>query len=303
MRISKHGSPYADVLGISLERFMDNQNLIDEVWKPVTEFDGFYVSNLGRLRRTSFIKNWKEHIIKPKSNGNGYWMFTFYVNGKSTYRYVHRTVAEYFVDNPSKKPEVDHLNGNRADNRAVNLEWVTHMENQFNQITADRANDNRPSIPIVQMTVLCEYITTWDSANQAGRFLHISPISITANANHPEKCISASGYIFMKESDYIKNGAKLPLARSASFTIRTGVPSLYSVAVICNDRILNAFASTTIAAKFYGINESSIKSLCMRGKAGKFNKEQFYFKSFKDLDSDQQMIVRRLLYGKRKMED
>lgn len=47
--------------------------------------------------------------------------------------YVHRMVAELFVPNTENKPEVDHINRNSHDNRAVNLRWVTHAENMQNK--------------------------------------------------------------------------------------------------------------------------------------------------------------------------
>ena len=48
---------------------------------------------------------------------------------------VYRAVAELFVPNPDNKPEIDHINTNTHDDRAVNLRWVTHKENMNNKET------------------------------------------------------------------------------------------------------------------------------------------------------------------------
>ena len=52
-----------------------------------------------------------------------------YKDGKRTVKPIHILVAEAFVPNPENKPEVNHKNGNKHDNNASNLEWVTHKEN------------------------------------------------------------------------------------------------------------------------------------------------------------------------------
>ena len=56
-------------------------------------------------------------------------------DGLSKYVRVHRVVAQSFIDNPDNKPEINHINGNKSDNRVLNLEWVTHRENHKHRIS------------------------------------------------------------------------------------------------------------------------------------------------------------------------
>lgn len=105
-----------------------------EIWLPVT-LEGlsslYQISNLGRVRSVGF-SNGRDNprILKLKEMHDGYMCARFSVSHKKQKYYsVHRLVALAFLENPLGKPQVNHKNSNRSDNRLENLEWVTPKEN------------------------------------------------------------------------------------------------------------------------------------------------------------------------------
>ena len=96
-----------------------------EIWKDIKGYEGLYqVSSLSRVRsidRLMITKNNKVYslkgqIIKPCMKASGYFSFDLCNDkGKKT-KNLHRIVAENFIDNPLKKKQVNHINGNKKDN-------------------------------------------------------------------------------------------------------------------------------------------------------------------------------------------
>lgn len=99
------------------------------------ETDKYFVDVNG----TVFSKNYRclgfTKPLRPAKDHKGYLRVGIMINNKIVTRKVHRLVAECFIENPENKPCVNHKNGNKADNRVENLEWVTYKENTTHAIS------------------------------------------------------------------------------------------------------------------------------------------------------------------------
>ena len=103
--------------------------MLNEIFKDIENYEGLYqVSNLGNIK--SLHCN-KERIMKPtiRSNNYQYYFVGLLKNRKRKFFAIHRLVAQAFVSNPNNYSQVDHLDGNKLNNNANNLEWVTPKEN------------------------------------------------------------------------------------------------------------------------------------------------------------------------------
>jgi len=105
---------------------------LPEEWRPVVGYEGWYeVSNLGSVRRIKVSRGaHRRCVLQTALASTGYPQVHLYRDGRFTRRYIHRLVAEIFLEPCPPRHQVNHRNGVKADNRAVNLEWVTSSGNQ-----------------------------------------------------------------------------------------------------------------------------------------------------------------------------
>ena len=100
-------------------------------WKPIDGYEGVYsVSSEGEVMRIKRGQGTTGRTLLKLSKNNNYQSVSLWNNGTGKSKRVHRIVAETFLPNPENRPEVNHKNGIKHDNRVENLEWVTRSENE-----------------------------------------------------------------------------------------------------------------------------------------------------------------------------
>ena len=111
---------------------------MNEVWKDIDGFAGYQVSNRGRVRTHNKItytqhhgvRHWRDRILSQKIRKDNRALVDLWRDGKPHSKYVHRLVAEAFVPNTiGKNATVNHIDGDKCNNHADNLEWLTLADN------------------------------------------------------------------------------------------------------------------------------------------------------------------------------
>lgn len=150
-----------------------------EQWRPVAGFSKYEVSNKGRVKSLYTGK-----ILHLNATPTGYLYASMVENGKHFSKSVHRLVAQAFVPNTEEKPEVNHLNENRADNRPENLEWCTRSENnnygshkQRSALTQrTRGHCGKPVLIISPSGIAYRFV----SQSEAARFIGAAASNVNA---------------------------------------------------------------------------------------------------------------------------
>lgn len=149
-------------------------DLLLEEWRDAIGFEDFYeVSNYGNVRSKD-----SRNMLCGGLNSYGYKVF---ILSKNRMRYTckgHRLVAMAFIPNPENKHDVNHKDGDKANNFVDNLEWVTRGENVTH--ARETLSVDYSQKPVVQVTISGDVIAIWASASIAGRILNIAPQMIGA---------------------------------------------------------------------------------------------------------------------------
>ena len=151
---------------VTLEPFREPKDLDGEIWRDVEGFARYQISNLGRVK--SF---WGKtpRILIPKVVSGGYLYVSLSTNAGKKWRYIHRLVAKAFIPNSGNKPQVNHINGIKTDNRVENLEWATAAENTQHAFATG-------------LTLQGERRTESKLTNEQARYIRDNPDQLTSAA-------------------------------------------------------------------------------------------------------------------------
>lgn len=168
-----------------------------EIWKDIKGYEGLYqVSNFGRLRslkkhnisKKKHKKNCK--ILKIGEHRQGYKTIMLSKDGKQKGYLVHRLVAEAFIRNEKSKPEVNHIDADKANNCVSNLEWVTAKENSIHATRLGIKNTKKAVEKIKRKVFFYEggkLVKIFDSGAQCAKELELNYKSLNSSLNRGSK--------------------------------------------------------------------------------------------------------------------
>lgn len=170
-----------------------------ETWKPVNGYETRYaVSNLGRIRSLTreifdskrlYFRTVKGEIANQQKHNKGYLTIRLFNGTNYKTLYVHRVVASAFVSPIKEKPQINHINGNKKDNRAINLEWCSNQENTIHAFSHGLCGH---AIPIRCI----DDGKTFNSSSEAGRYYGFDGRAIWDCCNGGRKATHGRKFIF-----------------------------------------------------------------------------------------------------------
>ena len=161
-----------------------DDSYMDEEWEYIYGIEGYMISNKARV--------WSERSQKflklKKMDKHGYLGVCLYLNGKRIYKYIHRLVAEAFIQNPNNYPIVRHINDDPLFNEEQELEWGTQLDNIMDSIRngnfywitdSDRIKAHeKQMMPLTAINIKTGEKKYFQSQNEASRRLNIPQANI-----------------------------------------------------------------------------------------------------------------------------
>lgn len=163
-------------------------------WKPIKDFDGYFINIQGQVKSTRNCRGKKEIILKCCENTSGYKTVNLYKNNKCYTKTLHRLIMKTFKKNPNNYPCINHKDGNKFNNNIGNLEWCSYSHNNKEAYKLGLKDFRVKEKKVKQLTRDNNVIKSWKSLNEIYRQLGYSKGNICQVCNSKRK--SAYGYIW-----------------------------------------------------------------------------------------------------------
>ena len=143
------------------------------IWKDIEGTTNYEISSNGNVRNKTTKK-----ILKGRKSKSGYLQVSIKFDGEEKFKnkYIHRLVAEAFIENKYNKKEVNHKDGNKLNNNLDNLEWVTSSENQKHRhsIGINKTSNRRIGKFNLNGQLIKEYNSIIEAAEEENNGIRVS---------------------------------------------------------------------------------------------------------------------------------
>lgn len=162
--------------------------LLFEEFRDIKDYENYEVSNLGRIRNKKTGR-----ILKLDKTKYGYFQIVLSKNGTIRRARVHRLVAEAFLPNPNKYPEVNHKDEDKTNNKVDNLEWCTAEYNNSYGTRIKRVVEKN-SKPVLQYDFSGKFIKEFSSVSDAAEEIGVSLGTLSGALTGQQK--TSKGYLW-----------------------------------------------------------------------------------------------------------
>lgn len=178
-----------------------------EIWKYIEGYEDYMISNLGRVKSNQSYNNPKHEwrYLTPSDNSKGYKLVGLVKEGKRKNYYIHRLVASSFIPNPNNFKEINHIDNDKNNNCADNLEWCSRSYNvkysydkgehiQPKGMEGRKGKEHPISVPVKQYDIDGNFIKEYESAKMASDETKICYVSIKKCRQGKQK--TAGGFVW-----------------------------------------------------------------------------------------------------------
>ena len=168
-----------------------------EEWKQISYASSYEISNFGNVKNIKTNKLLNLNYERCKKT-NTRMRVGLSEKGKLKSYYLHRIVAQHFIENPGDLPEVNHINGDFYNNKASNLEWISKINNMKHARDNNLVTNYKRKV-LVKNKISQEEIT-FDSVSECSDYFNCSIGTISQICNNKYKCKDNKEGIIKKPS-------------------------------------------------------------------------------------------------------